>query len=218
MVSSWIHVPRSRGRDHHVDARPCAGGQRRQASLYICKVSESFGETKKNLRTLLTKFWLTLLHRRHDHVTDSGIRETIQMRATAIGFDDIERLCAAVVGAVEDGTDGQTEGKPKLVTRSSCTCCRRKNERKENGTRRSETYRAWTFCWWMVLLSSLRCWMISVDCGVRVVQFIGICHWRLFGTSRVMPILAKFIFVFTMIRCTARMQQIEPGQIPRRNY
>lgn len=38
--------------------------------------------------------------------------------------------------------------------------------------------------------------MISVECGVRVVQFIGICHWRLFGTSRVMPVLAKFIFVF----------------------
>lgn len=92
----------------------------------ICKVSESFGEAKQNLRTLLTKFRLALLHRRHDHVTDSGIRETIQMRATAIGFYDIERLCAAVVGAVEDGADGQTEGNPEFVTSSSCTCCRRK--------------------------------------------------------------------------------------------
>jgi hypothetical protein len=125
MVSSWIQVPQSRGRDRHVDARPCAGGRRRQASLRICKVSERFGETKKNLRTLLTKFWFSLLHRCHDHVTDSGVRKAIQMRATAIGFYDIKRLCAAVVGAVEDGTDGQTEGKPEFVTRGSSTCCRR---------------------------------------------------------------------------------------------
>ena len=79
MVASWIHVPQNRGRDHHADARPCAGGRRRQALLHIRKVSESFGETKKNLRTLLTKFWLSLLHRRNDHVTDSSIRKAIQM-------------------------------------------------------------------------------------------------------------------------------------------
>jgi hypothetical protein len=126
MISSWIHVPQSRGRGHHVDARPCAGGRRRQALLHIWKVSESFGESKKNLRTLLTQFWLALLYRSHDHVTDPGIRKTIQMRSTAIGFYDIERLCAAVVGAVEDGTNGQTEGKPEFVTSSSCTCCRKK--------------------------------------------------------------------------------------------
>ena len=90
-----------------------------------------FGETNKNLRTLLTKFWLALFHRCHDHVTDSGIRKAIQMRATAIGFYDIERLCAAVVGTVEDGTDGQTEGNPKFVTSSSCTCCRRNRNKGE---------------------------------------------------------------------------------------
>lgn len=193
MVSSWIHVPQSRGRDHHVDARPCAGERRRQASLHICKVSEGFGEIKKNLRTLLTKFWLALLHRRHDHVTDSCIRKTIQMRATAIGFYDIERLCAAVVGAVEDGTDGQTEGNPEFVTSSSCTCCRRnKDEKKmEHGGVRRTALGHFAGGW------SPQTRMISVECGVRVVQFIGICHWQLSGTSRVMPVLARFIFVFT---------------------
>jgi len=80
------------------------------------------------------------------------------MRATAIRFYDIERLCAAVVGAVKDGTDGQTEGKPEFVTSSSRTCCRRNEDGKERGQRRSETYRAWTFCWWM--FSRLRYWMI----------------------------------------------------------
>lgn len=62
------------------------------------------------------------------------------MRATAIGFYDIERLCAAVVGAVEDGTDGQTEGKPEFVTRGPSTCCRRNQDEKkmeDGGVRRT---------------------------------------------------------------------------------
>jgi hypothetical protein len=58
--------------------------------------------------------------------------------------------------------------------------------------------------------------MISVECGVRVVQFIGICHWRLFGTSRVMPILAKFIFVLQSDPQHCQDAHIEPGQIPGR--
>ncbi len=53
------------------------------------------------------------------------------MRATAIGFYNIERLCAAVVGAVEDGTDGQTEGKPEFVASSSCTCDRRTKDKEK---------------------------------------------------------------------------------------
>jgi hypothetical protein len=68
---------------------------------------------------LLAKFWLSLLHGRHNHVTDTGIRKTIQMRAKTEGFYDKERLCAAVVCTVEDGTDGQTEGQPEFVASSS---------------------------------------------------------------------------------------------------
>jgi hypothetical protein len=79
-------------------------------------------QRKKNIRTLLTKFWFPLLHGRHDHVTDAGIRKTIQMRPRVKGFNDKERLCAAVICAVEDGTDGETEGKPEFVAGSSSTC------------------------------------------------------------------------------------------------
>lgn len=44
------------------------------------------------------------------------------MRAKAKGLDDEERLCAAVVCAVEDGADGQTEGESEFVAGSSCAC------------------------------------------------------------------------------------------------
>ncbi len=44
------------------------------------------------------------------------------MRTKAKGLDDEERLCAAVVCAVEDGADGQTEGESEFVAGSSCAC------------------------------------------------------------------------------------------------
>jgi hypothetical protein len=94
-------------------------------------VSEGFGETEENIRTLLTKFWFPFLHGRHNHVTDASIRKAIQMRPRVKGFNDKERLCTTVVCAVEDGTDRQTEGKPEFVARSSSTCGRR-NEDKKN--------------------------------------------------------------------------------------
>jgi hypothetical protein len=74
------------------------------------------------MRTLLTKFWFSLLHRRYDHVTDTSIRKAIQVRAKAKGLDDEERLCAAVVCTVEDGTDGQTKGETEFVAGTSSTC------------------------------------------------------------------------------------------------
>ena len=123
-----MDVPRNRGRDRHVDARLFAGGSQRQASLHVCKKGESFDKTanargrKVKIRTLLTKFWFSLLHRRHDHVTDTSIGKTVQVRAKAKGLDDIKGLCAAVVCTVEDGTDGQTEGKAELVARAPCAC------------------------------------------------------------------------------------------------
>ena len=92
-------------------------------------MGESFVENK-DIRTLLAKFWLSLLHGRHNHVTDTGIRKTIQMRAKTERFYDKERLCAAVVCTVEDSTDGQTEGKPEFVSSSSRACDRRYEDKK----------------------------------------------------------------------------------------
>jgi hypothetical protein len=131
-------------------------------------------QRKKNIRTLLTEFWFSLLHGCHDHVTDTSIRKAIQMRARAKWFYDKEGLCAAVVCAVEDGTDGQTEGKPEFVAGSSCACGRLNEDKNKSRTGRGETYRAWTFCSWIVF--GFQWWMILDDCGARVVQFIGICR------------------------------------------
>jgi len=144
----------------------------------------------EKLRTLLTKFWLAFLHRCHDHVTDSGIRKTIQMRATTIGFYDIERLCTAVVGAVEDGTDGQTEGKPEFVTSSSCTCCRRykdEKKREHGGVRRTALghFVGWSRVWTMDDISRMWRELYSLSAFA-----IG-CYFNLFGTSRVMSYSGK---------------------------
>jgi len=44
------------------------------------------------------------------------------MGAKAKGLDDEDRLCAAVVCAVEDRADGQAEGGSEFVAGSYCAC------------------------------------------------------------------------------------------------
>lgn len=51
-------------------------------------VRASVRQKKKNIRTLLTKFWFSLLHGCYYHVTDTSIRKTIQMRPRVKGFND----------------------------------------------------------------------------------------------------------------------------------
>lgn len=43
------------------------------------------------------------------------------MRTETEGLDDEKRLGATVVCAIEDGTRGQTQGEPELVTRGTTT-------------------------------------------------------------------------------------------------
>ena len=76
----------------------------------------------KAVLTLLPQLGLSLLDRRNNHVTDTGVGETVQVRASAVRLDNEERLGAAVVGAVEDGTGGETHGHPELVARGTCAC------------------------------------------------------------------------------------------------
>ncbi len=59
---------------------------------------------------LLPELRLALLHGREHHVAHTGVGETIQARTEAVGLDEVEVLRAAVVRAVDDGADGQTEG------------------------------------------------------------------------------------------------------------
>ena len=60
-------------------------------------------------RTLLPQLRLSLLHRCNNHVTNTSIRETVQACTEAIGLDDVERLGAAVVRAVDDCTGRETK-------------------------------------------------------------------------------------------------------------
>lgn len=53
------------------------------------------------------------------------------MRARAEGFYDKEGFCAAVVCAVEDGTDRQTEGESEFIARSSRACVQRNEDKKK---------------------------------------------------------------------------------------
>ena len=66
-------------------------------------------------RTLLPQLWLPLLHGPNDHVAYTGIGESVQTRTETVGLDDVERACAAVVGAVDDGTRRETERDSVLV-------------------------------------------------------------------------------------------------------
>lgn len=70
-------------------------------------------------RTLLPQLRLSLLHRRNNHVANTSIWQPVQASTEAERFDDVERLGAAVVSAVENCTNGQTESQSVLGSR--CT-------------------------------------------------------------------------------------------------
>ena len=58
---------------------------------------------------LLAELWLALLDGGHDHVAECGSRKSVKTTVAALHGNDVEVLRASVVGAVDDGTDGQCE-------------------------------------------------------------------------------------------------------------
>lgn len=68
------------------------------------------------IRTLLPELRLSLLHRSDDHVTDTSVGETVQVRTEAERLDNEERLGARVIRAVQHGAGGQTERDTVLVS------------------------------------------------------------------------------------------------------
>merc|ERR1719350_2012330 len=65
----------------------------------------------------LAELWLALLDGGQDHVTGRGGRQTVQATADTADGDDVQILGAGVVGAVDDGAHGQTQGNTEL-----CSC------------------------------------------------------------------------------------------------
>ena len=97
----------------------------------------------KTLLTLLPQLGLSLLHGRDNHVTNTSVRETVQVGARAVRLDNEERLGAAVVRAVENGSGGETHGHPELVARGTRACSgrRRRDIRVQGEQDCSETTR-----------------------------------------------------------------------------
>lgn len=59
---------------------------------------------------LLLKIRLSLLNSGHNHVTNTGSRQTIKTSLNALNGNDVEILSARVIGTVDHSTDGETEG------------------------------------------------------------------------------------------------------------
>ena len=76
------------------------------------------------VRTLLPQLGLSLLHRRNNHITNTGIGQPVEVRSESKRLDNEERLGTAVISAVQDRADGQTEGHAEFVAGSSCACIR----------------------------------------------------------------------------------------------
>lgn len=58
--------------------------------------------------TLLPQFWFSLLHTGNNHVAHTGIWQSVQAGSKLVRLDNEKTLGAAVVDAVQDGTNGQT--------------------------------------------------------------------------------------------------------------
>jgi hypothetical protein len=65
---------------------------------------------------LLAKLWLTLLHGAHHEVTETRGGETVKTTVVVLDGDDVEVLSTGVVSAVDDGSDGESEGNAELAT------------------------------------------------------------------------------------------------------
>lgn len=70
---------------------------------------------------LLSQLRLSLLDGGHDHVTDTTGGQAVQASTDTLDGDDVQVTGTRVVGAVHDGTDGETEGHLELATRGTTT-------------------------------------------------------------------------------------------------
>ena len=64
---------------------------------------------------LLAESGVTLLDGAHADITDGGGRETVEATAVTPSGDEVEVLSTGVVGAVDDGTDGEGKRDLELV-------------------------------------------------------------------------------------------------------
>ncbi len=67
-------------------------------------------------RTLLSQFRLSLLDRSDDHVTNTSIRESVEVGAESIRLDDEEGFGSAVVSAIDNCANWETECQTEFVT------------------------------------------------------------------------------------------------------
>jgi hypothetical protein len=78
--------------------------------------------------TLFPQLGLSLLHRSDNHVTNTSVGQPVETGTETEGFNYVERLGATVVGAIDDGTDGQTESQTEFCARGSSTLIGQANE------------------------------------------------------------------------------------------
>lgn len=71
--------------------------------------------------TLFPQLRLALLHRGDDHVADTGVGQSVEMRAETVRLDDEETLRAAVVSAVHHRADRKTESQAEFCAGGSST-------------------------------------------------------------------------------------------------
>ena len=65
---------------------------------------------------LLLQLGLALLDGGDDHVADTGGRQTVEAPLDALDGDDVQILGTTIVGAVHDGTHGETQGHAETIT------------------------------------------------------------------------------------------------------
>ena len=69
--------------------------------------------------TLFPQVRLSLLDGGHDHVANSGGRQTVQAALDALDGDDVQVLSSGVVGTIDDCSDGETQRHAVLLARGS---------------------------------------------------------------------------------------------------
>lgn len=77
----------------------------------------NFKDSNRIRRTLLAELRLTLLNGSHHHVAGARSRKAVEARAGLVHSNDVQVLGTAVVGAVDNRTDGETDGHPELGAR-----------------------------------------------------------------------------------------------------
>lgn len=71
--------------------------------------------------TLFTEFGLSLLDGGNNHVTNTSIGKPVQACTESVGFDEEQAFGTAVVSAVNNCTDWETQRKSEFGTRSTST-------------------------------------------------------------------------------------------------